>query len=120
MKNILMKRIKLKKEKCNMYSSRRWNESESYIQEDKQIMGVVTLGQDLTQVNLGPNMMIHIFNPRRQRQADLWVQSQLSIEQVPSREKLKFRGGSAHLWSQHSSDRAMQISEFKVNLQNKF
>jgi hypothetical protein len=29
------------------------------------------LGQDPTQLRLGPNMVVHTFNPRRQRQADL-------------------------------------------------
>jgi hypothetical protein len=36
------------------------------------------------------------------------------------REKLKSRSSGTHLSSQHSGDRAMQISEFMVRLQSKF
>jgi hypothetical protein len=36
-----------------------------------RVKGVVTLGQDPTQLNLGPRMVVQAFNPRRQRQADL-------------------------------------------------
>jgi hypothetical protein len=46
---------------------------------------------------LGPGMVVHIFIPRRQRPAGLWVQCQPGIEQVPSREKLSSRHGCAHL-----------------------
>ena len=75
--------------------------------------------------SLGPGKVVHTFNPRRQKQADL-IQGQPGTEQVPSKEKLKSRhdGNSGmvvtRLSSQHSGDRTMKISEFKVNPQNKF
>ena len=37
---------------------------------------------------LDAGKVVHTFNPRRQRQADLWVQGQPGTEQVPSRESL--------------------------------
>jgi hypothetical protein len=41
-------------------------------------------------------------------------------KQVLGKEKLKSRCGGIHLESQHSGDRAMQISEFMDKLQSKF
>ena len=69
--------------------------------------------------SLGPGV-IQAFNPRRKRQADLFVQGHPGKEQVPSRQKLKSRHGRTCLQSQHSGDRAMKIPEFKVNLWSMF
>jgi hypothetical protein len=48
------------------------------------------------------------------------IKVSLVTEQVPGKEKLKSRHGGTCLYSQHSEDRVMQISEFKVHLQSKF
>lgn len=64
------------------------------------INGVVTLGQDPTQLTLSPGMVVQTFNPRRQSQADLWVQDHPRTEQVLGEEKLKSRLGGPHLLSQ--------------------
>lgn len=44
----------------------------------------------------GPGVMVHTFNPRRQRQADLYVQDQPGTEQVLGEEKLKSRRRGGH------------------------
>jgi hypothetical protein len=41
--------------------------------------------------SLGPGKVVQAFNPRRWRQADLWVQSQAGTEQLPSKEQFKSR-----------------------------
>ena len=55
------------------------------------------MGQDPTQLNLDPGVVVQAFNPRRQLQADLLVQGQPRTEQVLGEEKLKSRCGSTHL-----------------------
>jgi hypothetical protein len=48
--------------------------------------------------SLGPaGKVVQTFNPRRQRQADQWVQGQPGTEQVPSKEQFKSRNGGAYL-----------------------
>ena len=42
-------------------------------------------------------MVVHIFNPRRQSQEDLWVKGQPGEDQVPGEEKLKSSQGSKQL-----------------------
>ena len=49
------------------------------------------MGQDLSQLSLGPGMVVHTFNARRQNHADLWVQGQ-STEQVPGQPSLGSEG----------------------------
>jgi hypothetical protein len=42
-------------------------------------------------------MVVHAFNPQRQRQADLWVQGQPDLEQDPGKEKHMFGCGDTQL-----------------------
>jgi hypothetical protein len=46
--------------------------------------------------NLGPGKVLHNFNPRRQKQADL-IQGQPGTEQVPSKEQFQSNCGDTHL-----------------------
>jgi hypothetical protein len=59
--------------------------------------GVVTLWQDSTQLSIDSGMVVQTFNPRRKRQADLWIQGQPRTEQVLGKEKLKSRIGGLYL-----------------------
>ena len=65
--------------------------------------------QTVAMRNLDLGMIVHSFIPRRQRQADLWVRGQHVTGQVQSRDKLKSRGFSICITSQHSGVRAIQI-----------
>ena len=68
----------------------------------------------------GTGLVVHTFNPRKQRQANHCVQGQPGPEQVLGEEKLKSRSGGTHLSSQDSGDLAMHIQEFKGTIQSKF
>ena len=46
---------------------------------------------------LGTSKVAHMFNSRRQKKAYLCVQGQPETEQVPSKEKLRFRCGGTTL-----------------------
>jgi hypothetical protein len=45
----------------------------------------------------GTGLVVHTFNPRKQRQANHCVQGQPGPEQVLGEEKLKSRSGGTHL-----------------------
>ena len=47
--------------------------------------------------SLDPGPRVLDFSPRRQRQADHYVQGLPGTEQVPSRDKFRFRHGGTHL-----------------------
>jgi hypothetical protein len=67
-----------------------------------------------------PGPQVHTFISGRQSQADFYVQSQPGTEQVLGRRKVKFRPGGTCLLFQYWGARAMQISLFKANLENKY
>lgn len=49
--------------------------------------------------SLGPGKDIFVFDPRRKRQTEFWVQGQSKREQVPSQERLRLRCGGISLTS---------------------
>ena len=98
-----MKRSYLRKEKYKIYGSSIKGAPGSEMELSlcprilNWVKGVVTLGQDPTQLSLDLGMVVDAFNLTRQRQAILWVQGQPRTEQILCEEKLKSRYGGTYV-----------------------